>query len=70
MESYSRLRCELASLADTHALRREMILATGSTAVNATMQHFVGEKPVVFYGVTVAAIARIHGYARYCPCAY
>lgn len=48
----------------------EVILATGSTAVNATMQHFVGEKPVVFYGVTVAAIARIHGYARYCPCAY
>ncbi|OQX08143.1 MAG: hypothetical protein BWK76_23955 [Desulfobulbaceae bacterium A2] len=35
----------------------DIILATGSTAVNATMKRFIGDKPAIFYGVTVAAIA-------------
>ncbi|NCC05249.1 MAG: hypothetical protein EOM37_14725 [Proteobacteria bacterium] len=48
----------------------QIILATGSTSVNATMGTFLGEKPVVFYGVTVAALAQTHGYERFCPCAY
>lgn len=48
----------------------DIILATGSTAVNATMEKFVGGKPVVFYGVTVAGIAEIYDYERFCPCSY
>ena len=48
----------------------QVIFATGSTAVNATMEKFLGDKPVVFYGVTVAALAKTLGYERYCPCAY
>lgn len=48
----------------------DIVLATGSTAVNATINEFIGEKPVVFYGVTVAGIAKIFGYDRFCYCAH
>jgi hypothetical protein len=46
----------------------DIILATGSTCVNATIFSFLGKKPVVFYGVTIAGAAEINGYDRYCPC--
>jgi hypothetical protein len=47
----------------------DVILATGSTCVNATIGSFLDKKPVVFYGVTVAGPAALHGYPRFCPCA-
>jgi uncharacterized protein (DUF4213/DUF364 family) len=46
----------------------DVILATGSTCVNGTIISFVGKKPVVFYGVTVAGPAMLFGYDRFCPC--
>ncbi|MGB9617178.1 MAG: Rossmann-like domain-containing protein [Desulfomonilaceae bacterium] len=46
----------------------ELILATGSTCVNGSILSFVGRKPVVFYGVTVAGAAAVNGYQRFCPC--
>ncbi len=46
----------------------DVILATGSTCVNGTIISFVGKKPVVFYGVTVAGPAMVFGYDRYCQC--
>ncbi len=46
----------------------DIILATGSTSVNATITSFLDTKPVVFYGVTVAGPAALYGYTRYCPC--
>jgi uncharacterized protein (DUF4213/DUF364 family) len=46
----------------------DIILATGSTSVNATITSFLDKKPVVFYGVTIAGPAALYGYARYCPC--
>jgi len=46
----------------------DIILATGSTCVNGTITSFLNRKPVVFYGVTVAGPAAIHGYDRFCPC--
>jgi uncharacterized protein (DUF4213/DUF364 family) len=46
----------------------DLILATGSTCVNGTMDSFLGRKPVVFFGVTVAGLAELQGYTRYCPC--
>jgi hypothetical protein len=46
----------------------DIILATGSTCVNGTILSFLDEKPVVFYGVTVAGPAVLHGYQRFCPC--
>ncbi len=47
----------------------DIILATGSTCVNATINRFLNRKPVIFYGVTIAGVAWIHGLRRYCPCA-
>ncbi len=46
----------------------DIILATGSTCVNDTIVSFLGDKPVVFYGVTVAGLATLRGYRRFCPC--
>ncbi|MGB9712481.1 MAG: Rossmann-like domain-containing protein [Dissulfurimicrobium sp.] len=48
----------------------DIIIATGSTCVNATIEKFIKDKPVIFYGVSIAGIAKICGYERYCPCAY
>ncbi|MCK4379349.1 MAG: hypothetical protein KAW01_08410, partial [Deltaproteobacteria bacterium] len=48
----------------------DIILATGSTSVNATADRFIHDKPVVFYGVTIAGMAAIHKLQRYCPCAH
>ncbi len=48
----------------------DIILATGSTCVNKTVNRFLTRKPVIFYGVTIAGMASIHGYQRYCPCAH
>jgi len=45
----------------------DVILSTGSTAVNGTMGKFLNGKPVVFFGVTVAGIAALCGFERYCP---
>lgn len=44
----------------------DIILATGSTCVNGTMPQFVGKKPVVFYGVSAAAVTEICGFDRFC----
>ena len=48
----------------------DVILATGSTSVNTTITRFLGTKPVIFYGVTIAGIAKMYGFERYCPCAH
>ena len=43
------------------------ILATGSTLVNGTLPRFLeAGKPVIFYGVTVAAAAVVLGLERFC----
>lgn len=45
----------------------DVVLATGSTCVNGTIVDFLDKKPVVFYGITVAGPASIHGHHRFCP---
>lgn len=45
----------------------DIILATGSTCVNGTITRFLGEKPVIFFGVSVAGAAKACGFDRYCP---
>lgn len=44
----------------------DIILATGSTSVNGTFMDFINDKPVIFYGVTVSAIAQLNGLQQYC----
>ncbi|MGI9862475.1 DUF364 domain-containing protein [Moorella naiadis] len=48
----------------------DLVLATGTTAVNDTLAAIVGRKPVVFYGVTIAGIAHLAGYEQYCFCGH
>ncbi|HPD61230.1 MAG TPA: DUF364 domain-containing protein [Thermodesulfobacteriota bacterium] len=45
----------------------DLMVVTGSTAVNNTMKEFIGRKPVIFYGVTVAGPAYLLGLNRFCP---
>ena len=45
----------------------DTIFATGSTVVNGTIQKFVKQnKPVIFYGVTISAAAKILGLKTFC----
>lgn len=48
----------------------DIILATGSTSVNGTIKRFMNKKPVIFYGVSIAGIAKLYGYKRFCPFAH
>jgi hypothetical protein len=48
-----------------------VILATGSSLVNGTLPCFLHTgKPAIFYGVTIAAAAKILHLDRYCFCAH
>ncbi|MFD3155706.1 Rossmann-like domain-containing protein [Haloimpatiens sp. FM7330] len=46
----------------------ELIVATGSTSANATITNYINDKPVIFYGTTLSAIASLKGLNRFCPC--
>lgn len=48
----------------------DIILATGSSAVNDSLERFLLNKPVIFYGVTVAGIAYLNQLEQYCPCGH
>ena len=47
-----------------------VILATGTTVVNNTLTSLLIEKPIIFYGVTIAGVAFLKGYEQYCFCAH
>lgn len=45
----------------------ELILVTGTTVVNGTIERFLDrDRPVVFYGVTIAGPARVLNLNRFC----
>lgn len=49
----------------------DLILASGSLTVNSAFSPLLNtKKPVIFYGVTMAGIAELNGYARFCPCSH
>ncbi len=49
----------------------DLIFATGSTVVNGTIPGFLNQdKPVLFYGVTISATARILNLRAYCHCGH
>ncbi|MGB6369869.1 MAG: DUF364 domain-containing protein [Atribacterota bacterium] len=48
----------------------DVILATGTTVVNDTLTPLLIEKPIIFYGVTIAGVAYLKGYEQYCFCAH
>ncbi|RLB05478.1 MAG: hypothetical protein DRG50_07185, partial [Deltaproteobacteria bacterium] len=45
----------------------DLAVVTGTTAVNGTLEQFLIDKPVIFYGVTIAAVAELMGLMRFCP---
>jgi len=44
----------------------DIVLATGTTAVNDTLPSILKSKPVLFYGVTISGIAYLQGYQQIC----
>ena len=48
----------------------DLIVATGTTVVNDTLTPLLTEKPIIFYGVTIAGVAYLMGYEQYCFCAH
>jgi uncharacterized protein (DUF4213/DUF364 family) len=47
----------------------DILLVTGTTLVNATINRFLNQKAqTVFYGVTIAGAAKLLGLRRFCPC--
>ena len=45
----------------------ELLLVTGTTLANNTIDSFLSNKPVLFYGTTIAGAASLMGWDRYCP---
>ena len=45
----------------------DLLLVTGTTLVNGTIESFLGSKPVLFYGTTIAGAAHVMGWDRFCP---
>jgi len=48
----------------------DIVLATGTTVVNNTLTSLLIEKPIMFYGVTIAGVAYLKGYEQYCFCGH
>ena len=46
----------------------DLLVVTGTTLVNGTLPVFLGTKPVIFYGTTIAGAAYLMGWERFCAC--
>ncbi|MFO7860678.1 MAG: DUF364 domain-containing protein [Desulfosalsimonas sp.] len=46
----------------------DLLLVTGTTIVNDTIEAFLTPKPVLFYGTTIAGAAGLMGWPRFCAC--
>jgi uncharacterized protein (DUF4213/DUF364 family) len=46
----------------------DVAVVTGSTIVNDTITHFMTDKPVIFYGVTISGTAKVLGLNNFCYC--
>ena len=45
----------------------DLLLVTGTTLANGSIDMFMNGKPVIFYGTTIAGAASIMGWDRFCP---
>ena len=45
----------------------DMLLVTGTTLANSTIDMFLTDKPVLFYGTTISGGAALMGWDRFCP---
>ena len=44
----------------------DLLLVTGTTIVNATIDNFLNQKPILFYGTTIAGAAHLMNWDRFC----
>lgn len=44
----------------------DLLFVTGTTLVNDTIEQFLGNKPGIFYGTTIAGAAHLMGWERFC----
>ena len=44
----------------------DLLVVTGTTVVNDTIGDFLGAKPLIFYGTTIAGAAHLMGWERFC----
>lgn len=44
----------------------DLLVVTGSTLANDTVGTFLGDRPVIFYGTTIAGAAALMGWERFC----
>ncbi len=45
----------------------DVIIATGSTIANNTITNFLMDKPIIFFGTTLAGVAELMHLERFCP---
>ncbi|BDQ35608.1 Rossmann-like domain-containing protein [Pseudodesulfovibrio portus] len=45
----------------------DLLLVTGTTLANSTIDRFLTDKPVLFYGTTISGGAALMGWERFCP---
>ena len=45
----------------------DLLLVTGTTLANSTIDLFLTDKPVLFYGTTISGGAALMGWERFCP---
>ncbi|SDF85011.1 Rossmann-like domain-containing protein [Sporomusa acidovorans] len=62
------VRIEDAALNAQHARWADIVLSTGSVLVNDTYHELLQGKPVIYYGVTVAGLAKLFDLPRFCFC--
>ena len=44
----------------------DLLFVTGTTMVNATIDNFLNQKPILFYGTTIAGPAYLMNWDRFC----
>ena len=55
---------------DTNLEWCDLALVTGTTVVNNTIDQFLTDKPVIFYGVTISGTAKLLGLKQFCHCGH
>jgi len=63
----SGIRVEDAAAHEDITKWADLLLATGTTLVNDTIGHFIGEVPALFYGITISGAATLLGLNHFCP---
>lgn len=44
----------------------DLLLITGTTVANGSIELFLNRKPILFYGTTIAGAAELMGWDRFC----